>query len=77
VVDLDALRALLPQLPGTWRRLTGACDVLAPICATLHETLRGDFDHVARLLSDLESHYDDDLQNVLVSSTSVESHIVR
>ncbi|KAF8963930.1 hypothetical protein BDZ97DRAFT_1919460 [Flammula alnicola] len=67
VVDLDALRALVPQLPNNaWRRVAQACTrAVTPMCTNLHHTISSDFDNVAQLLLDLEIRHDNTLNSAL------------
>ncbi|KDR85621.1 hypothetical protein GALMADRAFT_374479 [Galerina marginata CBS 339.88] len=60
VVDLHALRVLLPPIPeNAWHRVAGMCGwAVGPVCTNIHRTLSSDLEDVTQLLLDLELRHE-------------------
>lgn len=75
IVDLDALRDLVPARPNIpWRRVVGACEqTLFPMYRKLHDTLHHDVDHLTHLFSEIGSSVTEDsaqkLEEISVATT--------
>uniref|UniRef100_A0A8H8CQC1 Uncharacterized protein n=1 Tax=Psilocybe cubensis TaxID=181762 RepID=A0A8H8CQC1_PSICU len=66
VIDLEALRSLLPSAKDNlWSPVMACGRVIAPLCSNLQQALSSDLENIAQLLHDLESRHEESFQNIL------------